>query len=235
MRGGTTKLPHRQSLQRRATQDAYCALAALSPNMPYAFTSLATPTVAERCTQRTLSTLHREILTVGALRCTQLLILIHECSWADLISRTVLQHESASGKSCMGRRADMEKHQFASLPGPCVLPAPAGFRTILPTLPTLPTLPVSVQVMTLAGFQQQSEIKREVHGGGTNLSAKRSHLKRQLKVPTKLQGHHDDHHHQVQGDEREPNAGGENKIYKKGLFEKRFQQLVFLSPQPQIP
>jgi hypothetical protein len=183
----------------------------------------------------TLSTLQRGILTVVALRCTQLLILIREWSGADLIARTVLQHESASGKICMGRRADMEKHQFASLPGPCALPAPAGFRTILPTLPTLPNLPVSMPVMTLTGFQQQSEMKREVQGGGTNLSAKRSHLKRQLKVPTKLQGHHHHHHHQLQGKEREPNPGGENKIYKKGLFEKRFQQLVFLSPQPPIP
>ena len=231
MRGGTTKLPHRQSLRRRAaTHVAHCVRAALSPNMPYAFISFAMPTVAERCT----STLHRGILTVGALRCTQMLILLHECSGADLIARTVLQHESASGKSCIGHRADMEKHQFASLSGSRVLPAPAGFPTPLPILPFLPTLPVSVPVMTWGGFQQQSEMKREVHAGGTNWSEKRSHLKRQHKVPTKLQGHNHHHRHQFQGKEREPDAGGENKIYKKGLFERRLKQLVLLSPQPPI-
>ena len=173
----------------------------------------------------------------GALNC-------HEWSGADLIACTVLQYESARAKSCMGHRAAMqqhqekhqEKHQFASLPGPRVLLAPAGFPTMMPTLPTLP---FSVPVMPLAGSQQQSERTREVDGGGTDLSEKRSHLKRQLKVPTKLQGHDhhqlQGHHHQMQGKEREPVAGGEKKIYKRGLFEKRLKQLVLLSPQPPIP
>ena len=70
------------------------------------------------------------------------------------------------------------------------------------------------------GFEQQIEhqLQAQDAGGGTRSSGKRSHLKRQLKAPTKL------------SKEKEPDDGCAHKTYGKGLFEKRFKQLVSLPP-----
>ena len=142
---------------------------------------------------------------------------------ANLNCGAGLQHESGKGKSSKTKRADITKDKAVPPPGTGVrLSTSDAFRAILPILPILPSLPM------LSGpvFEQQNEhqLQAQAAGGGTRLGGKRSHLKRQLKVPTKLQS---------KG--KEPDDGCGHKTYKKGLFEKRFKQLVWLPSRASDP
>ena len=113
---------------------------------------------------------------------------------------------------------------YPSAGGQLSTPAAAdGFRAILPILPILPSLPM----LSGPGLEQQTEHQRQAQapaGAGMRLGGKRSHLKRQLKVPTKLQSK-----------EKEASDSREHKSYKKGLFENRFKQLVSLPPRASDP